>query len=76
MAAIWEDVLRRAPFGVHANYFALGGDSLSAITIMNRVNETFGTLLSIRALFDAPTVAGLCAVVDESVSWDGEEMEP
>ncbi len=61
MAAIWSQVLGSPELGVHDNFFALGGHSLMATQVMTRVRSAFEVELPLRALFEAPTVAGLAA---------------
>src|SRR5262249_34163078 len=39
LAAIWRDALRLDRVGVHDNFFALGGDSISAILVIARANQ-------------------------------------
>ncbi|MGH3805159.1 MAG: non-ribosomal peptide synthetase [Pseudonocardiaceae bacterium] len=49
--------------GADRDFFALGGNSLSAGRIAVRIRETFGVAVSIRSVFDHPTVAELAAIV-------------
>jgi amino acid adenylation domain-containing protein len=63
LAALWAEVLKRDAVGVHDNFFALGGHSLLAIRLLGRIAKTFGQRLSLRALFEHPTIATLAPLV-------------
>ena len=47
---------------VEDSFFELGGDSLSAMRLIAAVNTGLDAGLSVRAVFEAPTVAGLAPV--------------
>ncbi|MGH7851975.1 MAG: amino acid adenylation domain-containing protein [Candidatus Binatia bacterium] len=68
LAKIWAEVLELDQVGVHDNFFDLGGHSLAATRVISRVVKTFRFELSIRALFDSPTVAKMAEVIAEHQS--------
>ncbi|KKE98150.1 condensation domain-containing protein, partial [Mycolicibacterium obuense] len=57
-------VLDREVADIDADFFALGGHSLSSIRLISRVRSTFGVNLLLGDVFDHPTVAGVAALVD------------
>ncbi|MGW1201114.1 condensation domain-containing protein, partial [Streptomyces sp. NPDC002536] len=63
LAAVWSEVLGVEKVGVHDNFFDLGGDSIISIQVASRAGRALGVRLSPRVLFEAPTVAGLAALV-------------
>ena len=58
LARIWSEVLHLDRVGVDDNYFVVGGDSIKAILVTNRMREA-GWPCSVRELFRNPTIAGL-----------------
>ena len=59
MCGIWMQVLRVERVSIRANFFELGGHSLLATQVIARVRQVCKVELALRALFEAPTVAGL-----------------
>jgi amino acid adenylation domain-containing protein len=68
IAEIWSNVLSVHDIGVHDNFFALGGHSLLAMKVISRVQDELGVKLTLRALFDAPTVLELAVEVDRAAA--------
>ena len=63
IVAIWQETLNVERAGVYDNFFELGGDSLLATQLIARVSESFQISLSLRTLFESPTVADLAVVI-------------
>lgn len=59
-------VLGVPEIGIHDNFFALGGHSLLAAQLTSRLNLDLDAGLSLRALFDAPTVARLAEQIGKA----------
>jgi surfactin family lipopeptide synthetase A len=67
LLAIWEEVLSLKSIGVQDDFFDLGGYSLAATQVMSRVKQAFSVKLSVKALYKAPTVSGLAAVIQQEL---------
>ncbi|WP_454165032.1 non-ribosomal peptide synthase/polyketide synthase [Gordonia iterans] len=61
VAAVFAKVLGVERVSVTESFFDSGGNSLSAMRVVARAGEALGVELSIRDLFEAPTVRGLVA---------------
>jgi amino acid adenylation domain-containing protein len=59
LAEIYAQVLGLEWVGVDDSFFDLGGDSLLAMQVVAKVNESLDAHVAVRAIFDAPTVRGL-----------------
>jgi|GEM_PF-375258 len=60
---IWAEVLGYETLSLDDNYFNLGGDSLLAIGIVNRLTQQAGRPVTIQELFANPTIRQLAAAM-------------
>lgn len=61
LTALVQDLLGQAKVDREDNFFLLGGHSLLGAQLLARVRQSFHLELSLRALFEAPTIASLSA---------------
>ncbi len=64
LAEIVAGVLGTAQIGIDDNFFMTGGHSLLGTQVVMRARDSFDVDLTLRHLFQAPTVAKLAAVIE------------
>lgn len=64
VAAIVAKLLLMQNVGASDNFFLLGGHSLLGTQLIASIRESFGVELSLRSLFEAPTVAELSVEIE------------
>jgi acyl-CoA synthetase (AMP-forming)/AMP-acid ligase II/acyl carrier protein len=65
IGALFRDLLQVDSVAPDDDFFQLGGQSLLATQLASRVRSALGVDLSPTALFEAPTVAGLVATIEQ-----------
>ncbi len=66
LAEILADVLGIDRIGMSDSFFDLGGNSLVATRVIARINAELGTGVSVRTLFENPTIGALAALADRA----------
>jgi amino acid adenylation domain-containing protein len=67
LARILAGLLDVERVGARDNFFLLGGHSLLGTQVIARIRESFGVELSLRTLFDKPTVAALGVEIERAI---------
>lgn len=77
LAEMWEEVLALPALpGVETSFFDLGGDSLLAVHLLERIRAGWGQKLPLALLFQTPTVAALAAALHERLAVHGSTLIP
>ena len=63
IAAMVAALLEQPTVGPDENFFMIGGHSMLGVQLVARIRDMFGVKLSLRQLFNAPTVTALAAEV-------------
>jgi len=69
LAALYAEILKiDGAISARDDFFALGGDSLSAVQLMLGVREAWGYDPGLAALFEYPDISGLAARIDAGIA--------
>ncbi|MGC4808260.1 amino acid adenylation domain-containing protein [Micromonospora sp. DT233] len=66
IAEVWAELLDRPDVGVTDDFFALGGHSLTALRVISRLRDRLDGKLTLRAFFEARTIARLARKLEET----------
>ena len=67
LATIVASLLGMPEVGIDDDFFMLGGHSLLGAQVIMHVDEKFGVKLTLRTLFEAPTVRELAAEIEQQI---------
>ncbi len=68
LAAIWSEVIAFDEIAREDNFFDLGGHSVLMMQVITRIRKALGAELTLRDMFEAPTIAELARVIDQQLS--------
>jgi acyl carrier protein len=64
LADIWREVLGVERVGAHDSFFELGGHSMKAVQVLARVQEAWRVDISLRVLFEQPTLEAMAKYLE------------
>jgi len=76
IADIWSEILSLDSVGIHDNFFEIGGHSLIATRIVSRLRRIFNIELSVRRIFESPTISELSTCVQSTRNRDDIPVIP
>ncbi|GIG00793.1 type I polyketide synthase [Catellatospora citrea] len=65
LAPIWSSLLGIERIRPDDDFFAIGGTSLTAVQLVAQVRASFGVRLSMRLIFDAPTLDAMARTIEQ-----------
>ncbi|BCJ74464.1 hypothetical protein CS0771_40080 [Catellatospora sp. IY07-71] len=65
LAAVWTALLGIEHLGPDDDFFAVGGTSLTAVQLVAQVRAAYGVRLSMRQIFDAPTLSAMAKTIEQ-----------
>jgi|GEM_PF-2690423 len=65
VSTLWESILLVPTIGRNDDFFTLGGDSLSAMQVINRLREFYNGSTRITDLLNQPRLKDFCQVVEK-----------
>ncbi|MGZ4554656.1 MAG: amino acid adenylation domain-containing protein [Mycobacteriaceae bacterium] len=68
LAEVWGKALRYENVSVEDEFFASGGNSLTAVALINKINKEFGARLPMQVVFECPKLADLAARIESDTS--------
>lgn len=76
LAVIVEGVLSVGEIAVDDDFFLLGGHSILATQVVIQSRDAFAVELTLRDLFNAPTIEGFAAVIESRIAEQVAAMSP
>ncbi len=76
ITALWCDILQQKGLQARDNFFDIGGNSLSALSLVEELQSRFGIAFQMNAIFDAPTIEEFTRLVNRQVDSNSSLLIP
>ena len=61
---IWQDITKTKSIGINDNFFYVGGNSLIALIVIDRIEKEFNVTLDLHEFFDNPRIQSISESID------------
>ena len=76
LVKIWQEILKIDKISIYNNFFELGGHSLLATQVISRLREAFNSEISVKAIFEYPTIEKLAEIISRSDKYTVTDIVP
>ncbi|MBF0099392.1 MAG: amino acid adenylation domain-containing protein [Desulfobacterales bacterium] len=76
LMSIWKTVLGLEHISISDSFFDLGGHSLKAVQMANRIQQQFGMNLAVSSIFQYPTIHELALIISRMKEKDSGNQTP
>jgi amino acid adenylation domain-containing protein len=70
---IWRDTLKTTDISVSDNFFDVGGNSLTAVSVFSKMEKELDIRLGLRVFFERPTIKDFAEIVDYMRTKDDDQ---
>lgn len=74
LAQVWGRALKYDDVSAEDEFFSAGGNSLIAVTLVNKLNREFGTRLPLQAVFEHPKLTDLATRIDDDAGQESSRL--
>src|SRR5262249_30129946 len=67
LSRLWAEILQIKQVGIHHDFFALGGDSLTVTRVIAQIHDVLDVDVKISRFFEAPTVAEMAEHLEQLI---------
>ena len=75
IAEIWEECIGHSDFTAQDGFFMVGGDSITAVTVIERINKRLGTNITVTSLFEHSSINGLSRYIAGSMQNNNRQRD-
>lgn len=75
LCTIWEEILDREMISINESFFELGGDSIKAINLLNRIQRQYNLQVTVLDFFTRPTVKLLSEEIDTALMLKKQQIK-